>query len=65
MSAVIFDAYTRPRVVVPGCQHQMGCRCEPPYWLRASSPKEIERTRKLRAVFEARLDEEKEQAPEV
>ena len=34
------DAYTRARRVSPGCQHNLGCKCEPPYWLRDSTPVE-------------------------
>lgn len=34
------NAYRRAPVLRPGCQHQLGCRCEPPFWLRPSSPAE-------------------------
>jgi len=49
------DAYRLPRRVQPGCSHQLACRCDVPYWLRASSPAELEyeawlrRPRPLRA----------------
>ena len=36
----VIDAYRHPQRVRPGCQHQLGCKCDPPYWLRASSPAE-------------------------
>lgn len=32
------DHYTNERRVQPGCQHNLGCKCEPPYWLRLSTP---------------------------
>lgn len=35
------DAYTQPRVIQPGCQHQLGCKCEPPFWLRDSTEPEL------------------------
>lgn len=35
-----FNAYRNPQQIRPGCQHQLGCRCAPPFWLRASSPAE-------------------------
>jgi len=40
------NAYRQPRKIQEGCQHQLGCKCDPPYWLRESSPEEkkIERT---------------------
>ena len=34
------DAYRRARVVRDGCKHMLGCKCDPPYWLRASTPAE-------------------------
>jgi hypothetical protein len=34
------NAFRRAPVLRPGCQHQLGCRCDPPYWLRPSSPAE-------------------------
>lgn len=42
------DAFTQPRVVRPGCQHNLGCRCEAPYWLRPSSLIEQQRESLLR-----------------
>lgn len=41
------DAYRFPQASRPGCTHQLGCRCTAPYWLRASSPAELEREAKL------------------
>lgn len=35
-----FNAYRRPQMLRPGCTHQLGCRCDPPYWLRPSTPAE-------------------------
>lgn len=37
------DAYTIPRRIQPGCQHQLGCKCDPPYWLRDPTPVELTR----------------------
>lgn len=34
------NAYRKPAVLRPGCQHQLGCRCTPPFWLRPSTPAE-------------------------
>lgn len=34
------NAFTEPRKVQPGCQHQLGCKCEVPYHLRPSTPEE-------------------------
>jgi hypothetical protein len=42
------DAYRHPQEVRPGCQHQLGCRCTPPFWLRASSPIEEARAERMR-----------------
>jgi len=36
----VIDAYRYPQKVRAGCQHQLGCGCDPPFWLRASSPAE-------------------------
>jgi hypothetical protein len=41
------DAYQYPRKIRPGCQHQLGCGCDPPYWLRPSSPEEQAREAKI------------------
>jgi hypothetical protein len=35
-----FNAYRRAPVLRPGCTHQLGCRCDPPFWLRPSTPAE-------------------------
>lgn len=43
-----FDAYRIPRRVRDGCQHNLGCRCDPPYWLRASSQAEEVHERRIR-----------------
>lgn len=42
------DAFSKPQQVRPGCQHQLGCKCAPPYWLRASTAAEEEREKWLR-----------------
>lgn len=39
----IIDAYRYPRRIRPGCLHQLGCKCDPPYWLREPSPQEFAR----------------------
>ena len=39
--AEVIDAYRNPQSLRPGCQHQLGCKCSPPYWLRPSSTAEI------------------------
>lgn len=41
------NAYRYPRMIRPGCQHLLGCRCTPPYWLRQSTPEEIEIEQRL------------------
>jgi hypothetical protein len=43
----VIDAYLYPRKVRAGCQHQLGCGCDPPYWLRPSSPEEEAREAKI------------------
>lgn len=43
----VIDAYRFPPKLQPGCQHQLGCKCDPPFWLRASSPAEEEREKAL------------------
>jgi len=40
------DAYRYPRKIREGCTHQFPCKCDPPYWLRESSPAELEREAK-------------------
>ncbi len=42
------DAYRQPRRVRPGCQHQLGCRCQPPFWLRDFSLAELARIERNR-----------------
>ncbi len=34
------NAYRRAQMLRPGCTHQLGCRCEAPFWLRPSTPAE-------------------------
>lgn len=41
------NAYEEKRLIRPGCMHRQGCRCEPPYWLRPSTEKELQREEKL------------------
>ena len=36
------NAYRKARKINPGCQHLLGCKCEPPYWLRESTQAETE-----------------------
>jgi hypothetical protein len=40
MSGEMLDAYRNPLAVRPGCQHQLGCKCQAPYWLRPSTAAE-------------------------
>lgn len=55
---VIFpDAFSKPQQVRPGCQHQLGCKCVPPYWLRASTPAEEAREKWLREGLATRSTE--------
>lgn len=36
-----YDAYRRARYVVDGCDHNgVLCKCDPPFWLRPSTPAE-------------------------
>ena len=42
------DAYRYPQNVRPGCQHMLGCKCAPPYWLRDSTPDEEVREKLLK-----------------
>lgn len=42
------DAFRNPQQVRPGCQHQLGCKCVAPYWLRESTPAEEAREQWLR-----------------
>lgn len=37
------DAFRFPRRIQPGCQHQLGCKCDPPYWLRQPTAAELAR----------------------
>lgn len=41
------NAYERDRQVRPGCMHRLGCRCQPPYWLRPSTLSELKREEKI------------------
>jgi hypothetical protein len=54
-----YDAYRRARVVREGCQHNLGCRCEPPYWLRASTPAEEMHEALMKPSQAVELDYEK------
>lgn len=49
----MLDAYSRPRYVAPGCQHQLGCRCDPPFWLREPTPIEDARAEHMRRPFDS------------
>lgn len=44
------DAYRYPQKVALGCQHQLGCKCDPPYWLRDSTPAEEAHEAKMQPV---------------
>jgi len=35
------NAYTEPRITRPGCQHNLGCKCQVPYHLRPSTIEEL------------------------
>ena len=48
---VPIDAYRYPQQVRPGCTHQLGCRCTPPYWLRPSTPDEQAHERRIVGVL--------------
>ncbi len=52
------DAFMHPQRVRPGCQHQLGCRCTPPYWLRESSPIESARVERWFGVRHAQPKQE-------
>lgn len=43
MDERVIDAYRFPRRVAEGCEHRLGCKCDPPYWLRPPSPDEERR----------------------
>jgi hypothetical protein len=43
----VIDAYRYPRYVVEHCQHRLGCKCEPPFWLRPMSEAEEARIPKV------------------
>jgi len=43
----IVDAYQFARRIQPGCLHMLGCKCDPPYWLRPPSPQELARWHKV------------------
>lgn len=46
MTDSIAHARTHANETRPGCQHQMGCRCDPPHHLRCDEMKDGERCRK-------------------
>lgn len=52
------DAFTQPRNIRPGCQHQLGCKCDIPYHLRAST--EIEQAREQNRNKPVALESEHE-----
>lgn len=36
-----YDSYRRPRYIADGCDHAGPyCKCDPPFWLRESTPLE-------------------------
>lgn len=41
--ARVIDAMRFPRRIQPGCMHQLGCKCDPPYWLREPTEQEFAR----------------------
>lgn len=45
------DAFRQPQQVRPGCTHQLGCKCVPPYHLRASTTIEEAREEFMRRPF--------------
>lgn len=46
----MMDAYRRARVVKDGCNHQLGCKCESPFWLRLPTAIEEETQEWYRGV---------------
>lgn len=36
------NAYVNARRVQPGCEHRLGCKCDPPFWLRDRTEPEKE-----------------------
>jgi len=48
------DAYATKREERPGCQHQLGCRCDTPYHLRPSTRPEQQREAAYRDMFRLR-----------
>lgn len=46
----IIDAYRFARRINEGCQHMLGCCCDPPFWLRPPTPAEDARAYKPRYV---------------
>lgn len=53
---VQMNAYELPRLVKEGCQHRLGCRCQPPYWLRPSTPSELSREEKIQGSSNRSLE---------
>jgi hypothetical protein len=49
VSERVIDAYRYPQRLVEGCQHRLGCKCDPPFWLRPYSPAELERLKREEA----------------
>jgi len=42
----VIDALRFARRIQPGCMHMLGCKCDPPMWLRDPSPAELARWHK-------------------
>ncbi len=47
------NAYTKPRQLIEGCEHRLGCKCDPPFWLRRPSPAEKQRFIPERAILDS------------
>lgn len=41
------DAFSQPQSTRSGCQHMMGCKCDAPFHLRASTPVERRKEQRL------------------
>lgn len=39
----VIDGLRFARRIQPGCMHMLGCKCDPPMWLREPSPAELAR----------------------
>lgn len=49
------NAYQHQRLIRPGCEHRLGCKCDTPYWLRPSTPSEL--------VTESRIENQFKEKP--